>query len=155
MTVIAVLFLAGALLIAAEVFLPGGILGIIGGLLFIAGVVVGFSTYGATGGMLTLLVAVVVVVIMLYLEFVILPKTPWGQRLFLKTAVTGTAAPDRERDYVGSTGVTLTAMGPTGYVEIDGKRLEAFSKSGFLEADVPIKVVGTDNFRLIITSQPE
>jgi membrane-bound serine protease (ClpP class) len=155
MTLIGLFFVVGVILLGFEVFIPGGILGVIAGLSFLSGVVVAFGQYGLGGGLLALVVALVMIGAMLYFEFAILPKTPWGQRLFLKSAVTGTASPDRERDYIGSTGVTLTALGPSGYVEIDGKRLEAFSKTGFLEAGVPIQVVGTDNFRLIVTSQPE
>lgn len=155
MTLIATLFVVGVLLLGFEVFLPGGILGVIAGLAMLGGAALAFIDYGVGGGLLASAIAVVMVGGMLYFEFKILPKTAFGQRLFLRAAVDGVSTPERERDYVGSVGTTLTAMGPTGYVEIDGKRLEAFSRSGFLEADVAIKVVGTDNFRLIVIPQPE
>mgnify|MGYP000265337335 CR=1 FL=1 len=155
MTLIATLFVVGVLLLGFEVFLPGGILGVIAGLAMLGGAALAFIDYGVGGGLLASAIAVVMVGGMLYFEFKILPKTAFGQRLFLRAAVDGVSTPERERDYVGAAGTTLTAMGPTGYVEIDGKRLEAFSRSGFLEADVAIKVVGTDNFRLIVISQPE
>jgi membrane-bound serine protease (ClpP class) len=113
-----------------------------------------FVEFGMSGGLIALMVAVVLVAAVLYFELAILPKTAMGKRLFLKKAIDGKSSPKRDRDYVGAEGVTLTALGPTGYIEIDGKRLEAFSRSGFLETNVPVKVVGTDNFRLIVTPAP-
>ncbi|GAB5562352.1 MAG: hypothetical protein SynsKO_39990 [Synoicihabitans sp.] len=152
MTAIATLFVVGVLLLAFEVFLPGGILGVFAGLSLLAGTALAFVDYGMGGGLLALGAAIILVGAVLYFEFAILPKTAFGKRLFLKAAITGTASPDRERDYVGEEGITLTALAPSGYIDVAGKRLEAFSRSGFLEAEQPVKVVGTDNFRLIVTS---
>lgn len=155
MTLIATLFVVGVILLGFEVFIPGGILGVLAGLAMLAGSALAFIDFGVTGGLIASTIAVVMVGGMLYFEFKILPKTAFGQRLFLKAAVDGTSSPARDRDYVGTSGVTLTSMGPTGYVEIDGKRFEAFSRSGFLEPGVPVDVVGTDNFSLIVTTKSE
>ncbi len=155
MTLIAVLFVVGVILLGFEVFVPGGVLGVLAGLSLLAGSAVAFIDYGVSGGLLAFGIAAAMVGSVLYFEFRILPRTAWGQRLFLKAEIDGTSAPDRERDYTGSEGVAVTDMGPSGYIEIDGKRLEAFSRSGFLEAGAPVKVVGTDNFRLIVTSNSE
>ncbi|MBT5904061.1 MAG: serine protease [Opitutaceae bacterium] len=154
MTVVATLFVVGVLLLGFEVLLPGGILGIFAGLCLLGGTGFAFVEFGMSGGLIALMVAVVLVAAVLYFELAILPKTAMGKRLFLKKAIDGKSSPKRDRDYVGAEGVTLTALGPTGYIEIDGKRLEAFSRSGFLETNVPVKVVGTDNFRLIVTPAP-
>ncbi|MDW3647179.1 MAG: NfeD family protein [Bacteroidia bacterium] len=43
---------------------------------------------------------------------------------------------------IGKTGKTLTNLGLTGLVEIDGKEFEAESKSGFLKNDIPVRIVG-------------
>lgn len=154
MTMIAILFVAGLLLLGFEVFIPGGVLGVLGGLALLGGVGLAFVDFGLGGGLGALLVAVVLVGIVLYFEFAVLPKTAMGRRLFLQSAVTGRTGVVRERDFVGSVGLTSTALAPTGYVEIDGRRHEAFSRSGFLEPGVPVKVVGADNFRLIVISNP-
>ena len=155
MTLIAILFVTGVILLGAEVFIPGGILGVLAVLAMVGGTVLSFVDYGLTGGLLAMGIAIAMVGAVLFFEFAILPKTQLGQRLFLKASIDGTSAPKREREYVGSTGVAVTALGPTGTIEIDGKRHEAFSRSGFLEAGVDVEVVGEDNFRLIVTSKPE
>jgi len=151
MTSILLLFVVGLLLLGFEVIVPGGILGAIGGLAMLGGCVIAFGELGITGGGLAVLAAVLLVGLLLYVEFRILPKTAMGRRLFLKAKVTGTANVAREVDLGGKSGEAVTDLGPTGYVMIEGKRHEAFSRSGFLDIGAKVKVVGMDNFRLIVT----
>jgi len=150
MTTVALLFLIGVILLGFEVFLPGGILGGLAGFALQSGVGLAFLDFGVGGGSAALAAAVLLVGLMLYFEFAILPRTKLGRRLFLHSAVSGKSAPGREADLTGATGRTLTALAPTGVVEIEGRRHEAFSRAGFLEVDVAIRVVGADNFRLIV-----
>ncbi|NBX35313.1 nodulation protein NfeD, partial [bacterium] len=42
--------------------------------------------------------------------------------------------------YVGKTGRALTILAPSGTVEVDGQRLEAFSVDGYVERGAPILV---------------
>ena len=148
---IVLLFVVGLLLLGFEVIVPGGILGAIGGMAILGGCVIAFGELGITGGGLAVLAAVLLVGLLLYVEFRILPKTAMGRRLFLKSKVTGTAHAVREMDLGGKSGEAATDLAPTGYVMIEGKRHEAFSRSGFLDAGAKVKVVGMDNFRLIVT----
>ncbi|MCF7687460.1 MAG: serine protease [Cephaloticoccus sp.] len=152
MNLIVLLFVLGVILIGFEVFVPGGILGVFGGLAMLGGCVVAFANHGLSGGAMAVSVALVLVGLMLYFEFALLPKTSMGKRLFLNASIKGTVKSPRPRDMTGSTGKTITALAPSGYVVIDGQQHEAFSRSGFLEAGVPVKVAGMDNFRLIVTS---
>jgi len=153
MNLIALLFIIGVIFLGFEVFLPGGILGVLGGLAMLGGCGLAFANYGTSGGVLAVLLALVLVVVMLAFEFIILPKTALGKRLFLSASIQGTVKSPQPNELIGSCGKTVTALAPSGYVSIDGHQHEAFSRSGFLEAGVPIKVIGMDNFRLIVTSQ--
>lgn len=154
MTMIATLFVIGIVFLGLEVFLPGGVLGVFAALALLGGTILAFVDFGVVGGMIGVAVAGVLVVGVLFFEFAILPKTAMGRRLFLSSAIDGKSSPDREKDFVGCEGITVTSLGPSGYIEIEGKRHEAFSRAGFLESGVPVKVVGTDNFRLIVTPTP-
>ena len=109
-----------------------------------------FYDYGLSGGFIAFLVALGLLGIVLWLEFVLLPKTALGRRMFLQSAVTGTSKAATE-NMVGRSGKTITALGPSGYVQIEGKQYEAFSRSGFVDAGTAVKVIGADNFRLIVT----
>ncbi len=152
MNAILMFFVAGAVLLAAEVFVPGAILGIFAALSLLIGVVLAFVDYGSAGGWIAIAAALGLTAVTLWFEFVILPKTALGRRLFLKAEITGASqAPLAERDtVVGQAGVADTTLAPTGYVTVAGKRYEAYSRSGLIAKGEPLSVVGLDNFRLIV-----
>lgn len=153
MTLVILLFGLGILLLAVEVIVPGGILGSLGGLLMFAACVVSFREFGTAGGMLAVASALVLTTLALVVEFVILPRTPMGRRAFLKTEITATSAAygDEAKALVGKSGEALTLLSPSGYVMIDGHRYEAFSESGQVPPGAALRVVGADNFRLIVS----
>jgi hypothetical protein len=56
-----------------------------------------------------------------------------------------------EREALGGrTGIALTQLRPVGTVELDGRRHEAASEEGLIEAGTTIEVVGSNNFVLIV-----
>jgi len=153
MNLVILLFAVGVLLLGFEVFVPGGLLGVLGALSMIGGIVMAFVDFGAGPGLTAVGAALVLVVLMLVAEFVILPRTAIGRRLFLTSAVQGSSqGPLADAAaVVGAAGETLTTLAPTGYVQVAGKRYEAFSQSGLLTKGTSVRVVGVDNFRLIVT----
>tara|TARA_B110000305_G_scaffold155893_1_gene172575 strand:+ start:280 stop:744 length:465 start_codon:yes stop_codon:yes gene_type:complete len=152
MTAVVIFFIAGVLLIAAEVILPGGIIGLIGGLLLFGGVATAYSEFGVQGGFIAAAVALVLVLVALYFEFKILPKTKMGQRLFLKKSIqTSNQYSKGEDEMIGLKCETITALAPTGFVRLDGAKIEAASRSGFIEKNERVEVTGRDNFRIIVS----
>ena len=152
MTTVLIFFAVGVLFIAAEVFLPGGIVGVIGGLVIIGGVVQAYSEFGAQGAFIAAIVAILLLIAALYLEFKVLPNTRIGSRLFLNESVKARTGYSQAADeIVGQICTTVTALGPTGFVMVRGKKLEAFSKSGFIEKNTEVRVTGRDNFRILVS----
>ena len=80
MTILILLFAVGILLIAAEVIVPGGVLGSLGALLMFGGCVVAFNTFGNAGGLIAVLAALTLGGLAIYFEFWYLPRTKWGKR---------------------------------------------------------------------------
>lgn len=153
MNAIVLLFVVGLVLLGFEVFVPGAILGIFGGLALLGGVALAFVEFGASGGWTAAAVAAGLGALMLFVEFWLLPRTPWGKRMFLTAAISGTSQPlpAEEALVVGRAGEAITPLAPSGYVMIDGRRYEAFSRSGLMAKGAEVRVVGLDNFRLIVT----
>jgi membrane-bound serine protease (ClpP class) len=152
MTTIIALFVLGSVLIFFEIFLPGGILGVAGGLAMMAGAVLAFMDYGSSGGVVAVLAGSGLLIASLIIEFKFLPRTRLGKRLFLSTADSGsTQPPIAQDDVVGRECRAETTLAPTGVVLLDGKRYEAFCQGGFVERGTPLRVKGMDNFRLIVT----
>ena len=154
MSVIVLLFIIGILFIGAEVIVPGGILGGVGALFMFAGCVLAFMRYDVGGGLAAVAVALVVTILALTLEFKLLPKTKLGRRAFLDAEIAGSSSNygAEARDLIGKSAEALTPLSPTGYVRIDGNRYEAFSQSGRVDAGTELRVVGSDNFRLIVAT---
>lgn len=153
MTLIILLFAVGLLFIGVEVIIPGGILGVVGGLLMFGGCVAAFLKFGTFGGTIAIGCAVIVTVIALILEFRVLPRTRMGKRAFLTAEISGvsSALGTGARDLIGKTAQAITVLSPSGYVLIDGQRYEAFSQSGQIPVGTGLEVTGADNFRLIVT----
>ncbi len=153
MTLIILLFSIGILFIAAEVIVPGAILGSIGALLMFGGCYMAFMDYGTGGGIAAVLAALAVGGLALFLEFCILPKTKIGKRAFLTAEVTAVSAAlgEEARELIGKSAEALTMLSPSGYVRVDGQRYEAFCQSGQVPAGSTLTIIGADNFRLIVS----
>lgn len=153
MNAIIILFLIGVLLLAGEVFVPGAILGIIGGLCMLVGCGLAFTNLGMAGGLIATAVAAVLLGLMLYIELIWLPKTRLGKKLIVQSTVSATSQPPvaELQAVVGKTAEAITPLVPSGYVLVEGRRYEGFSQSGHAAKGATLRVTGLDNFRLILT----
>lgn len=152
MTAIVLLFFSGILLLAGEVLLPGGIAGTIGGIALALGSVLTFTEFGAGIGSAATLLALLLVGVTLYLELVWLPKTKLGRAMVVDAVVGGQSQPPpATSEVMGKRATAVTALAPTGLVEIGGKNYEAFCQSGLAARGAALTVVGLDNFRVIVS----
>jgi membrane-bound serine protease (ClpP class) len=153
MNVIVALYLVAVVFLFFEVFTPGPLFGILGGLTLLGGVVVAFGHYGLSGGLLAVVGGMVAAGATLYAELVWLPKTRFA-KLFSLAETSGSVSqplPAKIEEVVGKDADALTTLAPSGYVLVAGKRYEAFSQSGHVEKGTRLRVVGLDNFRLIVS----
>ena len=156
MSLIILLFAIGLILLAAEVIVPGGILGGIAALMMLGGCAVAYSRFGPSGGALALVTALLLIALTLFLEFRVLPKTRIGRRAFLDSEISATSAalgPEAQQ-LIGAQAEAITLLSPSGYIRVNGKRYEGFSQSGQISPGATLQVVGADNFRLIVTPTP-
>lgn len=153
MNAIIILFVIGALLLAAEIFLPGAIAGVVGALSLLAGSALSFRHYGFAGGLAASVGAVGLVVLMLYLELIVLPRTAFGRRMVVEATVGATSQPPVAtlEAVLDKPAEALTTLSPSGYVLIEGRRYEAFCRDGQAAKGATLRVVGVDNFRIIVT----
>jgi len=153
MTLIITLLVAALLLFLFEFLLPGGILGIVGGILILVATGVAFNEYGAGAAALVLVTGLILGGLTILLEIQLIRKTKFGQRFIAQGAIEGSASGNADRmtkDLIGEEGVTLTKLVPTGKVEINGETYTASSRSGHVEAGVNVKVVELATFRLVV-----
>lgn len=153
--VFTVLLLAGLLLLGAEIFVPGGVLGVMGGFALMGAMAMGFVAFGPQQGVLAALLILVFVGISIALWIKILPRTPIGKSLTLSTDTAGyKSAAVSMRDYVGKEGEAVSPLGPSGLIRIDGKRLDAVAEGKWIDAGTRIRVVQVVGNHLTVRALP-
>jgi membrane-bound ClpP family serine protease len=147
--IIASLLVLGLLLLLVEViFIPGTtVVGIVGGLLCIAGISYTYAYLGTTEGHLvagsTLLVGTIV--------FWYGLKTDVWSRFALKQNITGKVGEDDPLPQPLQVGITISVLRPSGVVEVEGNRYEAHSLTGsMIESNQPIRVVKVENRKIFV-----
>ncbi len=150
MTTVIALILAGVLLLAAEVFLPGAVLGVAGAAFMTGGVAVAFVQFGATAGTVTTLVALALLATAVIIEFKVLPRSRLARAFSMTTTTGGTAGKTPPVEQIGRACVAVTKLRPSGYVRIGAEQFEAFCRGGAAEPGDHLQVIGVDNFRLIV-----
>ena len=151
MTLIAGLVLAVLVLTALEVFVPGGILGFCAVGCLLAATCLCFLQYGFMPAVLLFSATALAAFLLAIVQFRWWRKSPAGRGLFLREVVGRQTSAEADGDsIVGRTGETLTRLNPSGRVSVDGRSYEACSRDGYIEAHAPVRVVGRDQFKLII-----
>lgn len=151
MMLIVGLILAALVLVFFEVILPGGVLGLLALGCLVGATWVGFVEFGALGGAVTFLSALLAVGLLILVEFKLMAKSKWGKGFFLGTAVEGHSnVPQGEDSIVGMEGQAITRLNPSGKIAIDGRSYEAYSQDGYIDSGETVVVTKRDNFKLII-----
>ncbi len=149
-SLIIALVVVGFLLIAAEVFLPGLVLGTIGLLCLVASVVFVFLNYGTSAGVLAAFVVGGLTLVGFVLWLFLFPHTFIGRRLMLRTTQRTTRDPEDHRSLVGETGEAITPLRPSGTARIGGKRVDVTAVGDFLEQGEAVVVVAADGMRVAV-----
>jgi membrane-bound ClpP family serine protease len=153
MELIIALLLVGILLLASEVFLFSGLVGVIGVASLLGGIWLTFTHYGALIGLAVGTGSLVVTFAIIGLEIKMLPHTRAGRSMFNQSAVTGRAVNTGAAtsvDLIGKAGKAITTFAPTGLAEIEGRQYEAASLDGLLSPGDALVVAGRDPYKLLV-----
>jgi len=154
-TTIIALLLAGYLLVFFEIFVPGGVIGLLGGVLVVAGIACGFVFKGPTWGAVLLVGSGLLGLIGFWLWIRLVPKTPLGRRLMLDRDARDWKSSDVARQGLeGKEGVAHTTLRPAGTALIDGQRVDVVTRGEMIEARTRIKVVAVEGNRVVVTTIP-
>ena len=154
-----ILFVAGVALLFAEFLLPGGFLGVVGGLMVIGSVILGwvhFPEYALFifGG------EFVGVILGIVLGFYVMSKTGMRSHLVMgaeQAKEAGYYSPSEDPALVGQLATVQTALRPEGSIIYDGKRIDAVSEGTFIDAGKAVRVIEVEGHRVVCeeVSEPE
>ena len=136
----------GVSLMAVELVVPGGILGLIGYCAFLWGV------YVALGEGTVALYAVLGLTALLIVLIIVFFEKTWIGKLFTlgqrSTTKAGYISNDVLEDLAGKEGVAHTTLRPAGIAKINGNLVDVVTEGDFIDAGSPIvvlRVVGGRN----------
>ena len=150
-TLIIALLISGILLLFSELLLPGGVIGVLGGIALIAGLFGIFMNYGFLYGMLASLIIIIVTFTIFYLWFKYFPKTKAGKRLLVDSDAQAWRSYDPEYEQLlGQSGRAQTMLRPSGKVIIDDRKYDVVTQGEVLDAGTLVKVVEVEGNRIVV-----
>lgn len=142
-TTIIILAVIGILAFLFELVLPGGILGVAGGICMIVAVVLSYMEFGSVWGTVALLSMLTFSAVMTWIWMKLFHRLPFTKKLVLDAAVGSDDELKARQSIVGQTGEAITDIRPSGRAKIGGERLDVMSESGVIEKGKTVEVVDT------------
>lgn len=146
------LFIAGVILILLEIFLPGGIIGLLG-----LGAIIA-SLFLAAGSFTVMAVSLLIASAVSITAFILLTRVLGKRMKFFKKLIlndstnteSGYVSNQTRTDLMGKVGITFTPLRPSGTVIIDDERLDVVSEGSFTEKDKKVKVIKVEGSRIVV-----
>ncbi|GAB2573047.1 NfeD family protein [Gracilibacillus alcaliphilus] len=147
------LLLLGIVLIILEIFTPGGILGFLGlgaivGALFMSSDDVGHMAMSIAIALVASIIVAVVLFKTIGLEKGIFRKVILSDPTAAELGYVSTV---NRNELIGREGVTATPLRTAGTAVFDNERLDVVSDGGFINADVPVKIIKVEGSRIVVS----
>jgi membrane-bound serine protease (ClpP class) len=145
---------AGIALMFLEMFLPGIIAGVVGGILLFASIIVAYRDMGTGAGNLVLIAAVGATAGLWWWWATKFQHTRFGRRMTLTASGTGEAGMgDQLASLHDQIGTALTPLRPSGTISIAGHRVDAITGGEFLDAGTRVRVVRTHGLGVLVRQE--
>lgn len=150
--VFVVLIALGFLGIVMEFFVPGMVLGAIGGFLMLLAVVGGFIA-GPEVGAWTFVAAAVSSGVAVLLGARIVPETPVTLKDTHGSDEGFVSGPEGLGRLAGKQGTSVTVLRPAGLVEIGGQKIDVVTEGEMIDAGTPVEVLRVEGNRVVVRTQ--
>ena len=142
--------IAGVMLIGAEVFLPGAVMGIIGSILLLVAMGMAFVAFPAAGPFIAVgILFLASVVVALWIHF--FPKSRMGKSMMVSTDLrTFKATETGIEALINKRGVALSPLRPAGFAQIEDKRVDVITRGEMIAKDVNVQVVAVEGNSVIV-----
>lgn len=146
------LFMIGLGFIIAEFFVPGGIVGLIGGALVIISLL--FTGESVVHMAYSILIAMAIAIIGMVVLVKFLGKNlHLLSKLILKDATTteeGYVSNVNRIELLGKEGITLTPLRPSGSVIVGNEKLDVVSDGSYIDSDKKVKIIEVEGSRIVV-----
>ncbi len=146
-TLILLILLGIVLMVLDFLVIPGGVVAIIGVLCMVGGVVTAFVQFGTTVGFLTLLLTAALT----FLFFFLMMRTKTWRKLQLNTQIDSKMNEvDESKLKVGTEGVSVSRLAPTGTAVFGDTEAEVVSLQGFIDENTPIVIQKIEGSKVVV-----
>ena len=143
--------LVGILVIIAEIILPsGGILSILATGLFGYSLYLVFTNISASAGMAFIIADLFIVPILVYFGIKFMAKSPVTLRTKLSKEAGVTVQSPDQNDFLGSLGLAITDLRPSGVARIKDQRLDVVTRGEYLENQTEIIVIAVSGNQIVV-----
>jgi membrane-bound serine protease (ClpP class) len=145
-----ILLIAGLLLTGAEIFLPGGVLGVIGICTLIGAMIVSLSAFPKYGPYVSVgLIFLLLISIFLWAKY--FPKTRFGKQMTLQADGTDFDATESNlNELLDQEGETVTECRPAGFAMIGGRKIDVVTEGDLLAKGQKVHVVQIEGNRVVV-----
>lgn len=147
-----ILFFIGLLLILIEFYLPGAIMGVLGGIALLASIILLAQTQSWWVVLLFSLVVIISVIFLVRFALWRIVHAKPGSSIYLHQDQEGYQASSYDADAIGKIGIVMSDLKPGGYIIIDGKQHQAISLTGYTTKGEKVLVVSGQEESLIVKS---
>ena len=144
------LLIVGTLMLGAEVFLPGGVLGVLGGMALIGAMVLSFQVYPDYAWLIC--AGILLLAIFSFFAWIkIFPSTGFGKRMSLSTSMAGASSTEAGlTELRDATGEALTDCMPSGYARFAQQRVDVVTSGEVIQKGSKVRVIEVEGNRVII-----
>lgn len=147
-----ILFVTGLILLVIEGMVPGfGLPGISGIILVATGTIIAMDSLSMA--LLSLSIAIIITTIVTIILIKMGFKSKMLNKIILETKQKdekGYLSIDSMDEYMDREGISITELRPSGFIDIDGKKLDALSDDGFIPKNTSIKVVRVEGSKIFV-----
>jgi len=147
------LFGTGLVLIILELFLPGGIIGILGVVAMLTGLILAGGSL--SGILIAIAIAIVVTVIGSYFFIRSFGYNGPLKRLVLFDSTSsekGYLSHQERTDLTGRVGIAATPLRPSGSVKLDDEYLDVVTEGSYIEKGKTVKIIKVSGGRVVVRS---
>jgi membrane-bound serine protease (ClpP class) len=131
-------------------FLPGGVLGALGGMALLGAVILGYVEFGPIVGTVMCGAIASVVLIGFCAWMAAFPRTAVGRKLTLGSALSsGSKLPDATA-LVDLEGIAITPLRPAGTARIGDRRVDVVAEGAFIASGEAIVVTVAEGARIVV-----
>jgi membrane-bound serine protease (ClpP class) len=148
-----IFLIVGLTFIGAEIFVPGGILGFLGGLALLGASIISFihpnittsAAFAITGGIIFAILAVIGLWIKIF------PKTWIGKHMMVNSDLGDAKATETgAKKLLGKTGISISPLHPGGYAEIEDHRYDVITQGEMIDCGKQISVIEVEGNRIVV-----